>query len=240
MIDLDLSIGIQTPQSLSARSPRKIKLINQVHQLKKENIQLNKETQSLQETSKAQLLSEVDFQKLCDLFLPPKVACFVKGQMDLLSRAAHFKEFALSLYFLGPKCYRQLQKTFCLPSTKVLQRFVATVNFAAGFNKDLFAFLKVKVDKMSLDDRICVLCINEMALKCNLFYNYGYDEIIDTEDDGIKKTNNPATSAVVLMARGINSGWKQPLGYMFSVNSCSVQHVKNCWPNSSRNCLTLV
>jgi hypothetical protein len=53
MIELDLSIGIQTPQSLSARSPRKIKLINQVHQLKKENIQLNKETQSLQETSKA-------------------------------------------------------------------------------------------------------------------------------------------------------------------------------------------
>jgi hypothetical protein len=172
MIDLDLSIGIQTPQSLSARSPRKIKLINQVHQLKKENIQLNKETQSLQETSKAQLLSEVDFQKLCDLFLPPKVACFVKGQMDLLSRAAHFKEFALSLYFLRPKCYRQLQKTFCLPSTKVLQRFVDTVNFAAGFNKDSFAFLKVKLDKMSLDDRICVLCINEMALKRNLFYNY--------------------------------------------------------------------
>jgi hypothetical protein len=149
------------------------------HQLKKENIQLNKEIQSLQETSKAQLLSEVDFQKLSDVFLPPKVACFVKGQMDLLSRAAHgrrysnhFKEFALSLYFLGPKCYRQLQKTFCLPSTKVLQRFVDTVNFAAGFNKDSFAFLKVKLDKMSLDDRICVLCINEMALKRNLFYNY--------------------------------------------------------------------
>jgi hypothetical protein len=59
------------------------------HQLKKENIQLNKEIQSLQETSKAQLLSEVDFQKLSDVFLPPKVACFVKGQMDLLSRAAH-------------------------------------------------------------------------------------------------------------------------------------------------------
>jgi hypothetical protein len=90
----------------------------------------------------------------------------------------------------------------------------------------LFAFLKLKIDKMSLDDRICVLCIDEMALKCNLFYSYGNDEIIGIEDDSIKKTNNPATSAVVPLARGIKSGWKQPLGYMFSVNNCSAQQCK--------------
>ena len=60
-----------------------------------------------------------------------------------------FKKFAISLYFVGPKCYRQLQKTFALPSTRVLERYLERLRFLAGINNNLFTILKLKVEKMS-------------------------------------------------------------------------------------------
>ncbi|KAF2893975.1 hypothetical protein ILUMI_12198 [Ignelater luminosus] len=146
-------------------------LRSKISSVGKDKQQLSKETEKL---SKKQTMppNQEDFKNLCDIFLTKKISSFVKVQLNLINRSAQgrrysdeFKKFAISLYFLGSKCYRQLQKTFCLPSPKALQRFVAKIKFSTGLNEDLFAFLKLKVDKMSPEEKICILCMDEMSLK---------------------------------------------------------------------------
>jgi hypothetical protein len=229
-VPLTSSVELQTPCALTANTPRKKKLRKQVKTLEKENNRLRKEVEELKLQSSPNLNQ---FQKLCDHFLPEQISSFVKVQLNQTNRSENgrrysdeFKRLCISLYFLGPKCYKQLQKTFFLPSPQALRRFVSHIKFPAGFNEHLFKLLQIKVDKMSEEDRICILSVDEMALKCNLFYNYGDDEIIGFEDNGITKTLKPASSCMVFMARGLKNNWKQPLGYMFSATGYSAKDTK--------------
>lgn len=55
-----------------------------------------------------------------------------------------------------------------------------------------------------------------MSLKSNLFYNTSSDEIIGFEDIGEQKNNLVLSkNALVIMARGLYSAWKQPVAYFF-------------------------
>lgn len=169
-----------------------------------------------------------ELKSLCDKVVSPRFANFIKGQVDLLSRQAkgrrysvEIKKMSLCLHFLSPKCYKHLQKLFCLPSSRVLQRFVEQIKFSAGYNETLLAFLKLKVASMDQQDKVCTLCVDEISLKCDLYYNYGHDEVVGLEDDGFSKTSTPANSAAVIMIRGIKRRWKQPVGYIFTSTSCN-------------------
>ena len=59
---------------------------------------------------------------------------------------------------------------------------------------------------MSESERMCSLVIDEMAIKKHLDYNRGRDAI-----DGLTKDGSLASQAMVFMARGITSKWKQVL-----------------------------
>lgn len=167
---------------------------------------------------------------MCDKFLSPQVAQFVKTEVELYKKSGHgrrysnsCKEFALSVYFLSPKCYRFLQRMFCLPSYRSICRFVETVKFSPGINENLFQLLKIKVSKMNELDKVCVLCLGEMSIKANLYYNISRDEIVGFEDNGENKTLKPASSATVFMVRGLKANWKQAIAYLFSQTNYSVQ-----------------
>ncbi|KAJ3641856.1 hypothetical protein Zmor_028327 [Zophobas morio] len=80
---------------------------------------------------------------------------------------------------------------------------------------------------MREEDKMCVLCIDELAIKANLFYNYGRDTVRGVEDDGISRSLTPASTAAVIMARGLKSNWKQPLGYVFTSTTYSVVKTKD-------------
>lgn len=46
-------------------------------------------------------------------------------------------------------------------------------------------------------------------------------------DNGSTKSTEPASTAAVIMARGIRTNWKQPLGYLFSSTTCNATELKN-------------
>ncbi|CAH1378510.1 unnamed protein product, partial [Tenebrio molitor] len=69
----------------------------------------------------------------------------------------------------------------------------------------------------------CVICIDEVSIKHNLFYHWGLDEIIGVEDDGTTKSSSPASHAATIMIRGITSNWKQPCGYILGATTCKAQ-----------------
>lgn len=86
----------------------------------------------------------------------------------------------------------------------------------------------MKVDCFQEENKYCVLCIDEMSIKANLFYNRVTDSIIGLEQNEQNvKVFKPALHVCVLMLRGIYLKWKQPLAYYLCHSSCSSQSLKN-------------
>ncbi|KAJ8909445.1 hypothetical protein NQ315_003493 [Exocentrus adspersus] len=72
-------------------------------------------------------------------------------------------------------------------------------------------------------DKICYLCVDEMAIKKNLFYKYIADEAVGLEDNGVQKNQ----FQLALQQYGINSKWKQVVCYTLSGTSISASDVKD-------------
>lgn len=88
--------------------------------------------------------------------------------------------------------------------------------------------IKEKIVNFTLQDRLCVICIDEMSLKANLYYNISRDEVIGFQDLGHEKKFLPACNAAVIMIRGICKSWKQPVAYYLlnsTFNEADVQNV---------------
>lgn len=114
-----------------------------------------------------------------------------------------FKQFALSLYFISPRNYKELLKNFALPSIRSLQLFTKSWNIEPGINDKIFEALAVKLLSLPAIERHCILCIDEMCLKSHLFYNVSQDNIIGFQDTGYEKSHQLAKSALVILARSI-------------------------------------
>lgn len=66
------------------------------------------------------------------------------------------------------------------------------------------------------EDKHCSICIDEMSLKSNLYFDARIDEIVSLCDIGNEeKEVLVAQHALVIMARGLHSNWEQPLTYFF-------------------------
>ena len=80
---------------------------------------------------------------------------------------------------------------------------------------------------MSKQDRVCVVCFNEMSLKSGFTYVKSRDSVVGFEDFGeFGSTHRIANHALVVMARGICSRWKQPLSYFLVSNSIPAERLK--------------
>ena len=98
-----------------------------------------------------------------------------------------------------------------------------------GVNVSLFNALKLKTLRMADEARDCVLTMDEMSIKCNLYYDIGRDEVVGLEQYNSEKTSLIANNVMVLMARGIFINWKQPLAYIFVNTTCKEEYLKkNC------------
>ena len=139
-----------------------------------------------------------------------------------------FSMLAIYLYHASGKAYRLLSKLFILPSKSSLRRFISKIPIAAGITQATLNLLKQKISHMNEMEKLCTLCVDEVLLKTNLFYNIGDDQIVGLEDfGGGYQTNKVATSALVLLVRSISGGWKQPLGYVLANKSCPVNTLKD-------------
>lgn len=138
------------------------------------------------------------------------------------------KVFALSLLKQSPKCYKVLQKTFALPSRKILVNMLNKVPFKCGINIPILSTLKESILKMKDIDRNCCLLFDEMTIEAALQYNVKEDYIIGFEDNGRDRQNKFADHALVIMAKGIARKWKQPVAYYFfegGVKAADLQYI---------------
>ena len=130
------------------------------------------------------------------------------------------KNFALSLYFAGPKAYAFCQQLFILPSKRSLQLWLSRLNIKPGFSESILALLAKKNRSMGSRDKQCVLLLDEMSLKTGLTYDASKDIIVGYENFGDLGTGKDlANSALVFMVKGLYGKWKQPIGYFLSHNT---------------------
>ena len=131
------------------------------------------------------------------------------------------KYFAISLHHVSGKAYRLVSKFFNLPSKRTLLRWVSGFPISPGLSQQALDAIESKVKCMNDADKLCTISMDEMSLKTLLLYNDRRDQVVGVEDFGNgQRTNRLATAAVVFMARGITSNWKQPLGYYLVHESC--------------------
>ena len=82
------------------------------------------------------------------------------------------------------------------------------------------SILKHKVANMSELEKSCSICLDEMSIKCALSYNATSDRIDGFENMGsIGCSQGIGKQALVFIATGLFSNWKQPLGFCISKSS---------------------
>ena len=134
---------------------------------------------------------------------------------------AEIKSLALSIFYISGSAYSIIAKLFDLPSKPTLARWLHGMEVHPGINQQMLAALKLNVYKMNKNARKCILCMEEMSLKSNVFYDTKSDKLFGLEDIGTERNSLLATSALVVMARGVFSKWEQPIAFYFVNNSCN-------------------
>jgi hypothetical protein len=169
--------------------------------------------------------------------IPPakkQLAKFLTSQLRLLTRRKNGrrytvtdKSFALSLYYSSPQAYRMCCKLFCLPSVSMLRLWMSKIDVSPGFCEDVFVLMKQKGSKMTDSERVCALVFDEISLKTSVSYDCKTDCIVGYENFGqLGSTGKLANHALVLMARGLLTKWKQPLAYFLVSNTTSADLLK--------------
>lgn len=189
-------------------SIKKLKLKNKVLQQKLRRLQKKKRitTKELHEEVKIKNEELKTLKKLGNKLLPEKFSLLLSAQVDAQTKGKRgirynneFKKFAQSMYFLSPRNYKELRKSFALPSVRTLQSFLCNWNIVPGINIKIFEALKIKLNSLPLIERHCILCADEMSLKSHLFYNVSRDEIIGFQDVGDNKLPIPAKNAFIII-----------------------------------------
>ena len=156
--------------------------------------------------------------------LPANIFSFVRFQVKASAAAPHGRRYSdeelmywLSVYYQGPRAYRQLRRRFVMPSPRVLRNRMQHIQTLPGFQDAMLAVLKEHLRGTEERDRMVVLSFDEVHLRRKLTYVPWMDCVEGTEHFGpVGKTPRLADSALTFMARGLTKRWKQPVGYFFS------------------------
>lgn len=231
----------QTEMSLSSGTPRKDKLRKTLKKLRNDNSLLKKQNQKLKQQfkkieSNIKDISLKEYMSLTNKFCPKDLANFINVQVSQIQKhpkgrrySLEYKNECLAMYFTGPKLYKKkLMTKYCLPTPTTLLKQVNKLKVKPGLNNpEIFTTLKLKIDSFSEDDKLCMLCMDEMNIKANLFYATGSDVIVGLASDSAStKTLKPALTASVFMIRGLKNKWIQPISYNFYHSTCPSSSLK--------------
>ena len=213
----------QTSSGLSNNTPRKTKQRKLIHSQRQKIRRLQAALKKPTSQGKKEKTIQEALSKL-----PENLAHFVKMQLELHSRkkkgrrySPQMKSIAVSLYHASGKAYRILSKLFILPTKSSLRRYISRMPAATGISQGALNIIKKKVDSMNELEKLCTLCMDELSLKTNLFYDITKDMIVGLEDFGSgTRTNKVANHAFVILLRSISGKWKQPLGYALVNGGC--------------------
>ncbi len=88
-----------------------------------------------------------------------------------------FKSFAISIYYKSPACYRFLQTRFKLPSKSAITLWLSKLKFQEGICPNLFKMLKLRVQRLSPEERVSILMCDEISLKRSVDHGRSDDKV---------------------------------------------------------------
>ena len=147
-----------------------------------------------------------------------------------LKYSDELRKFALTIQFYSDKAYRHLRKYFnnLLPDPRTIRKWYYAVEGNAGFTKQSFEAIRVNF-KDKQKPFMCNLVMDEMKIKEEIVWAsdrfYGQVDVgsdLTSQNDNSEK----ASYALVLMAVGINTQFKVPLGY-FMIKSLVAEERAN-------------
>ncbi|VEN51003.1 unnamed protein product, partial [Callosobruchus maculatus] len=228
----------QTPDKLSSNSPRKKALRHKIATMEKSIASTSRQSLETKITLEdvTKFLTENYSGKSCDL---------LKAQLFLLDKAPKgsrysddFKQFALRCYFLGPKAYKKLSAIYRLPSKSTLERYTKNWMVKPGFNDFIFQCIQFRAIYLKEKEKDCILCIDEISLKSNLYYDISNDKIVGFQE-GLTETSIIASSALTVMARGLASNWRLPLAFFFYRTSANADDLKQILLTTVQKCKSI-
>jgi len=144
------------------------------------------------------------------------------------------KTLAISIFYKSPAAYKFMRKNnIILPGVSTLRKLLNALQYTTGFIPEYMNQLKIMCKTMSLQEKKCVVMVDEMSIKYCLEYNKSLDIIEGYEDLGhLGRSNRPAKMAFVIMLRGLYNKWKLPMSYFFSLTGVKgdemAQIMKSC------------
>lgn len=139
------------------------------------------------------------------------------------------KELALGLYYKSPSAYRYLLNlNIVLPALSTIRGWISCSKFLPGISAKLFKQISMKVKNMTADEKVCILCYDEMSIRKYLEYSKIIDQIEGFEDSGVfGRSTKFGKEALVFMVRGLYSRWKLPVSYFISGSATHAEKLKN-------------
>ena len=114
-------------------------------------------------------------------------------------------QMALCLRAISRKAYNFLQNDIRIPLPScTLSSCISRTVCAPGMQINILNFLKIQVEEMSIRDKCCVLCIDQMSIMQDISYSRFLDRVF-----------GPNRRLEVLMLRGLFRKWKQPVYFNF-------------------------
>ncbi|VEN53912.1 unnamed protein product [Callosobruchus maculatus] len=108
--------------------------------------------------------------------------------------------------------------------SKLRNRVKASIQ--PGVSKTWMDLLKIKAETFDDFQRPCVLYMDEVRLKPNVYYNITSDKIVGVLPDAVTGQAVPARYATLMMVQGMCDEWQQPVAYHFSCTKCGSSKLK--------------
>ncbi len=189
----------------------------------------NKAIQRLNQKAQKEVCSALpkekrDAKKVLNLVTPllqKDELLLLKTQLENNSRKRNvysndFKRLVIAISYKSSAAYRYLSQRLRLPTKRTVRRWVAGVHFSEGFDDSLFLLLKNRVALMPEKDRYITLLADEISLRECFSYDTYDDKIFGCKKFSQSESYVNASSALVFMATGFRSKWRQALAYFFS------------------------
>ena len=154
------------------------------------------------------------------LSLSRKNMKFIKWSNDTINEALELK------FTCGQSGYENLLRlNLPYPSLRTLQQRLESLKFQSGILTEVFDFMKTKVDVMKINEKECVLILDEMSITESVDYDtstssyYGFVTL--------PEHYGQANHALVFMLGGISTRWKQTVAYYYTGSSVYGGVLKN-------------
>ncbi|NXC76622.1 THAP9 transposase, partial [Anhinga anhinga] len=159
--------------------------------------------------------------------------CELHSWRQTADYSPEMRQFACILHLYHIKAYDYLRKIFPLPHpysltkqvfihSECVSSWLSNNEAAAGFSNDIFLRLQEKVERGEQAYCYCALMVQDMSLQKQQEWDPQTQRLTGFVDLGagvLDADEAPlASEAIILMAVGISSPWRAPLGYFF-VNS---------------------